>query len=89
MDVRPEVIELLIKVLKKVDPTYIKDTLELEFLQEREDKFDTFGRFKSSSGYYEFAISFDKKGNIKRSHVNLISPYKIRDELEKKMYKKE
>ncbi|WP_054836445.1 hypothetical protein [Metallosphaera hakonensis] len=75
---------LLIKVLKKIDPTLIEDTVDVKFIQNFKDRYDVFGQFKNGLGIYEFAVSFDNKGNIKREHVNMISPNKVRHDIEKK-----
>ncbi|AEB95955.1 MAG: hypothetical protein QXR57_00390 [Metallosphaera sp.] len=80
--------DLLLKVLRKIDPTLLEDSLEIKFIQSFKDRYDVFGQFRNQKGLYEFAVSFDRKGNIKRDHVNMISPNKIRDELEKRIYDK-
>ncbi|QKQ99973.1 hypothetical protein GWK48_05900 [Metallosphaera tengchongensis] len=80
--------DLLVKVLKKIDPTIIEETLDIKFTQNFKDRYDVFGQFKNSKGIYEFAVSFDHKGNIKREHVNMIVPNKVKDELEKKVHGK-
>ncbi|EHP69318.1 MAG: hypothetical protein RXS23_02945 [Metallosphaera yellowstonensis] len=80
--------ETLIKVLKKLDPTIREDSVTIKYVQNFKDRYDVFGQFANGIGLYEFAVSFDEKGNIKRDHVNMIAPHKIREELEKKLYDK-
>ncbi|MCH1770978.1 MULTISPECIES: hypothetical protein [Metallosphaera] len=83
-----DVRDLLLKVLRKIDPTIIEDTVDIKFIQNFKDRYDVFGQFKNAKGIYEFAVSFDNKGNIKREHVNMIVPHKIRDDIERKVYDK-
>jgi len=80
--------DLTEKTLSRVGYNSIKD-LDIKYYQEFKDRYDVFGQFKNEKGYFEFAISFDKKGNIKRSHVNMISPTSIREDIEKRVYDKE
>lgn len=79
---------LTLKIIKSIDNTIIDDTLQIKYYQSFKDRFDVFGEYQNQIGIFEFAISFDKKGNLKRSHINMISPKKIRNELEKKIYRK-
>ncbi len=79
--------ELTEKALSKLGYDEISD-LDIKYYQEFKDRYDVFGQFKNQRGYFEFAISFDKKVNIKRSHVNMISPSGIREDMEKKVYDK-
>ncbi|QGA55010.1 hypothetical protein GFS03_10695 [Sulfolobus sp. E5-1-F] len=82
-----EIKDLTLKVLKKIDNTIIDNSLQIKYYQSFKDRFDVFGEYENQIGIYEFAISFDKKGNLKRSHINMISPKNIRKDLEKKIYK--
>ncbi|WP_338599797.1 hypothetical protein V6M85_10680 [Sulfolobus tengchongensis] len=79
--------DLTLKVLKKIDDTIIDASLQIKYYQGFKDRFDVFGQYENALGIFEFAISFDRKGNLKRSHINMISPKNIRKELEKKIYK--
>lgn len=80
-DVRDE----LLKILKKLDPNIVDDSLDIKFLQQYKNRYDIFGQFKDDKGIYEFAISFDTKGKIYRQHINMIQTLKLREELEKKL----
>lgn len=75
------------KALFKLGYSKIND-LDIKYYQEFKDRYDVFGQFRNERGYFEFALSFDKKVNIKRSHVNMISPSGVRDDIEKKVYDK-
>ncbi|ARM75985.1 hypothetical protein [Acidianus manzaensis] len=77
--------DMLIKILKKIDPNFDENSLDIKFVQEYKNRYDTFGQFKDDKGIYEFALSFDNKGKIYRQHINMIQTTKFRDELEKKM----
>ncbi|AOL16188.1 hypothetical protein BFU36_05080 [Sulfolobus sp. A20] len=83
-----DVRSLTLKVLRSIDPDIIEDTLQIKYYQSFKDRFDVFGEFQNKIGLFEFAISFDKKGNLKRKHINMISPKNLRSDLEKKIYKK-
>ncbi len=80
-DIREE----LLKILKKMNPNIIDDSLDIKFLQQYKNKYDVFGQFKDNQGIYEFAVSFDTKGKIYRQHINMIQTLKFREELEKKL----
>ncbi|MFP3218202.1 MAG: hypothetical protein RXQ99_06325 [Acidianus sp.] len=80
-DIRDE----LLKILKKMDPNIVDDSLDIKFLQQYKNKYDVFGQFKDDKGVYEFALSFDTKGKIYRQHINMIQTLKLREELEKKL----
>ncbi|MCY0873402.1 hypothetical protein D1867_05250 [Acidianus infernus] len=80
-DVRDE----LLKILKKMDPNIVDDSLDIKFLQQYKNRYDVFGQFKDDKGIYEFALSFDTKGKIYRQHINMIQTLKLREELEKKL----
>ncbi|MCH4814375.1 MAG: hypothetical protein QXY87_01660 [Saccharolobus sp.] len=82
-----EMKDLTLKVLKKIDNTIVDSSLQIKYYQGFKDRYDVFGEYENQIGIYEFAISFDKKGNLKRSHINMISPKNIRKDLEKKIYK--
>ncbi|BBG24544.1 hypothetical protein [Sulfuracidifex tepidarius] len=75
------------KALSKLGYTNVNN-LDIKYYQEFKDRYDVFGQFRNERGYFEFAISFDKKVNIKRSHVNMISPSGVREDIEKKVYDK-
>ncbi|AWR97341.1 hypothetical protein DFR86_07105 [Acidianus sulfidivorans JP7] len=81
LDVR----DMLIKIIKQIDPNFDETSLDIKFIQEYKNRFDTFGQFKDDKGIYEFALSFDTKGKIHRQHINMIQTLKFREELEKKM----
>lgn len=81
LDVR----EILIEILKKINPNFDENSLDIKFIQEYKNKYDVFGQFKDDKGLYEFALSFDNKGKIYRQHINMIQLLEFRDELEKKM----
>ncbi|MDT7901008.1 MAG: hypothetical protein RXQ76_05135 [Acidianus sp.] len=80
-DIRDE----LLKILKKMDPNIVDDSLDIKFLQQYKNRYDVFGQFKDDKGIYEFALSFDTKGKIYRQHINMIQTLKLREELEKKL----
>ncbi|MQL54607.1 hypothetical protein [Acidianus ambivalens] len=80
-DVRDE----LLKILKKLDPNIVDNSLDIKFLQQYKNRYDIFGQFKDDKGIYEFALSFDTKGKIYRQHINMIQTLKLREELEKKL----
>jgi hypothetical protein len=80
-----DVRELLLKILKKLDPKFIEDSLDIKYIQNFKNRYDVFGQFRNDIGVYEFAISFDTKGNIKRNHINMIRPLKFDDEIQKKL----
>ncbi|AEE93506.1 hypothetical protein [Acidianus hospitalis] len=80
-DIRDE----LLKILKKMDPNIVDDSLDIKFLQQYKNRYDVFGQFKDDKGVYEFALSFDTKGKIYRQHINMIQTLKLREELEKKL----
>ncbi|PVU76757.1 hypothetical protein DDW13_02230 [Acidianus hospitalis] len=80
-DIRDE----LLKILKKMDPNIVDDSLDIKFLQQYKNRYDVFGQFKDDKGIYEFALSFDNKGKIYRQHINMIQTLKLREELEKKL----
>ena len=81
-----EIRSLAISALSKIVGDFDVNSLEIKFYQSFKDRYDIFGKFKSKNGIYEFAISVDKKGNIKRKHINLILPMKVNEEINKKMY---
>jgi|ECHhosMinimDraft_1075155.scaffolds.fasta_scaffold02905_2 hypothetical protein len=76
---------LLMKVLRELEPEVIPDSVEIMFYQRTKERHDCFGRYRTPSGLYEFAISFDDKGKIKRNHINLISTKTFFDDIERKM----
>ncbi len=78
-----EVRLLIAKVLHDNGVKYEEDSLKVRYFQDEWGRVDAFGEFLTSDGYYEFAISVDKKGKVKRFHVNLISPRSVFDELKK------
>ncbi|BCU70385.1 hypothetical protein [Stygiolobus caldivivus] len=73
-----------LKALKEIIGDVDENTLELKFKQGFKDKVDVYGKFENKNGLYEFALSFDEKGKVKRSHVNLIMPKDIKDEMERR-----
>lgn len=77
---------LTISTLRKIIGDFDVNSLEIKFYQTFKDRYDIFGTFKNKNGIYEFAISVDKKGNIKRDYVNLIMPIKINDDIDKKIH---
>ncbi|MEM1600311.1 MAG: hypothetical protein QXW51_05835 [Sulfolobaceae archaeon] len=79
---------LVLKALKTIDDTIIENSVQIKYYQSFKDRIDAFGEYQNELGIFEFAISFDKKGKLKRSHVNMISPKRIRSELEDKIHKK-
>lgn len=78
--------KLTISTLKKIIGDFDTNSLEIKFYQSFKDRYDIYGKFQNNNGFYEFAISVDKKGNIKRDHINLIMPKKVRDEVDKKVH---
>ncbi|BAK54200.1 MULTISPECIES: hypothetical protein [Sulfurisphaera] len=81
-----EIKSITISTLKKLIGDFDINTLEIKFYQSFKDRYDIYGKFQNKDGVYEFAISVDKKGNIKRDHINLISPRKVVDEINKKVH---
>lgn len=81
-----EIISLTISTLRKIVGDFDVNSLEIKFYQSFKDRYDIYGKFKNINGLYEFAISVDKKGNIKRDHINLIMPAKVNDEMNKKTH---
>ena len=79
-----ELRELTLQALKEAVGEVDEKTLELKFKQEFKDRVNVYGKFENSKGYYEFALTFDGKGKVKRSHVNLIMPKDIKEEIERK-----
>jgi hypothetical protein len=78
---------MTLKILKNLHPTIVENSLEIKYYQSFKERYDVFGKFKDNYGYYEFAVSFEKNGKIKRSHINMIMPIKIRQDLEDKVYR--
>ena len=81
-----EIRSLTVLSLRKIVGDFDVNSLEIKYYQSFKDRYDIFGRFKNKDGLYEFAISIDKKGNIKRDHVNLIMPTKVSQEIDKKTH---
>ncbi|BFH73243.1 hypothetical protein SJAV_11870 [Sulfurisphaera javensis] len=81
-----EIKSLTISTLRKLVGDFDINSLEIKFYQSFKDRYDIYGKFQNDKGLYEFAISVDKKGNIKRDHINLIMPRKVRDEVDKKVH---
>ncbi|WP_256202462.1 hypothetical protein [Sulfuracidifex tepidarius] len=48
------------KALSKLGYTNVNN-LDIKYYQEFKDRYDVFGQFRNERGYFEFAISFDKK----------------------------
>ncbi|MEM1626172.1 MAG: hypothetical protein QXV69_02650 [Sulfolobaceae archaeon] len=83
-----EIRDTVFKILSEKYPNIIKESLEIKFYQSFKDRVDTFGRFQDDKGLYEFILSYEKNGKIRRFHINLIMPSKVRKDLEKKIYDK-
>lgn len=77
--------EIVIGILRKVNPNFDESSLDIKFTQEYKNRYDVFGQFKDNKGVYEFALSFDNKGKVYRQHINMIQPLKLREELERRM----
>ncbi|MBP1357677.1 MAG: hypothetical protein JZD40_04220 [Sulfolobus sp.] len=82
-EIKSLTISSLRKIVGELDPA----TLEIKFYQSFKDRYDIYGKFENNVGIYEFAISVDKKGNIKRDHVNLIMPKKVNKEMNEKTHR--
>ncbi|MCI2415481.1 MAG: hypothetical protein MPF33_09625 [Candidatus Aramenus sp.] len=81
-----DVKDILVKILKKEDPNFVEESLDVKYVQNfNDERYDAFGEFQGTHGVYEFAISFDRKGNVKRNHINLIRPSKLDRELHDKL----
>jgi hypothetical protein len=89
LEVSEEVKTLTLKALSKLNVEVNEGSLEVKYFEERNKRYNVYGRFSNSIGIYEFRITFDDKGNPKREHINLISPIKVRKEVEKKVYAKD
>jgi len=79
--------ETVLRILSEKYPKIIKESLEIKFYQTFKDRIDTFGRFQDENGVYEFTLSYEKGGKVKRLHVNLIIPIKVKKDIEDKVYK--
>lgn len=86
VDINEEELKGLEKVLKKLEPEIDLASLEVRYLSRIKKRVDSFGRFATSKGIYEFAVSYEDNGKITRSHINLISPMSIRKDVERKVY---
>ena len=78
-----EVREIIAKVLSDNGVKYEDSSLRVRYFQDEWERVDAFGEFLTADGYYEFAISVDKRGKVKRFHINLISPRSVFEELKK------
>ena len=58
-------------------------SLRLRYYHDEWERIDAFGEYLNDEGYYEFAISVDKKGKVKRFHINMISPRNVFEDLNK------
>lgn len=62
-----EPVELLKKAINKLSGE-VSD-LQIRYFNKGKDRYDFWGTFKKDDGDYEFIISLDKKGNVKRSKI--------------------
>lgn len=62
-----EYVEMLKKAIYKL--TGEVNDLQIRYFNKGKDRFDFWGTFRKEDGIYEFIISLDKKGNIKRSKI--------------------
>ena len=78
-----EVKGLISRALTENGVKFEPSSLRIRYYQDEWERIDAFGEYLNDEGYYEFAISVDKKGKVKRFHVNMISPRSVFEELKK------